>query len=471
MSEDPTRAAPESPLRVLVVEDLDNERAALMRLLRERGFEPAGAESGERALAAAAAEPPDLVLLDLDLGAGMRGDEVLTRLKQKVPAAEVIMLTATGTKEDIFQAGRAGAFAYLEKPPGAALWQLLRLAAQHLRLRQQSRALELGVGPEAIVGTSAALRHALAEAEKAAPTSLTVLLTGENGTGKDLIARYLHARSRRADRAFIKLNCAAIPRELVESELFGHEKGAFTGAQAAKKGKFELADGGSLFLDEIGDLSQESQAKVLHAVERGEIERVGGTRPQVVDVRLIAATNKELLEEVREGRFREDLYHRLNVIPIHVPALRDRAEDVALLAEHFLARVAAEEGLARKELAPGAVARLGEYDWPGNVRELRNVMERAAVLVDAPRIEAHDLEPWLEREAPAAGGGAGDAGGAGDRGLREELERREAEAIRRELEAARWNVTQAAARLGLDRTNLHRKMRKYGIRRHDEEAT
>jgi two-component system nitrogen regulation response regulator NtrX len=467
MTEDPTRVAPEFPLRVLVVEDLDNERAALIRLLRERGFEAAGADSGEKALDEAAANPPDLVLLDLDLGSGMRGDEVLVRLKQKVPAAEAIMLTATGTKEDIFKAGRGGAFAYLEKPPGAALWQMLRLAAQHIRLRQQSRALELGVGPEAIVGTSAALRHALGEADKAAPTSLTVLLTGENGTGKDLIARYLHARSRRADRAFVKLNCAAIPRELVESELFGHEKGAFTGAQQAKKGKFELADGGSLFLDEIADLSQESQAKVLHAVERGEIERVGGTRTQVVDVRLIAATNKELLEEVREGRFREDLYHRLNVIPIHVPALRDRTEDIALLAEHFLARVAAEEGLSRKELTPAALDLLRAYAWPGNVRELRNVMERAAVLVDAPQVDAHDLELWLEREPAEAAA----ADGTADGGLREELERREAEAIRRELEAVRWNVTQAAARLGLDRTNLHRKMRKYGIRRHDEEAT
>jgi two-component system nitrogen regulation response regulator NtrX len=466
------RPALEPPLRVLVVEDMDNERGVLLARLNRLGYDTVGVESAERALEEASATPPDLAILDLNLGTGMRGDELLPRLKQKVPGVEVLMLTATGTKEDIFEAGRQGAYAYLEKPPGPAFWQMLENAGRHVRMRRQSRALELGVGPEAIVGQSAALRHVLDEARKAAPTSLTVLLTGENGTGKDLVARFVHARSRRADRPFVKLNCAAIPRELVESELFGHERGAFTGAAQTKKGKFELAEGGSLFLDEIGDLSPEAQAKVLHAVERGEIERVGATRAQAVNVRLVAATNKELAEEVRAGRFREDLYFRLNVVPIHVPALRDRAEDVALLADHFLARVAAEEGLPHKELTPAALDLLRSYSWPGNVRELRNLMERAAVLVDAPQVAASDLEPWLEREGEGeASAGAEGEGGAADGGLKEELERREAEAIRRELEATRWNVTQAAARLGLDRTNLHRKMRKYRIRRHDEEAT
>jgi two-component system nitrogen regulation response regulator NtrX len=464
------RTAAEPPLRVLVVEDMDNERARLLVVLKQLGYDGVGVENAEKALAEAAATPPDLAILDLNLGTGMRGDELLPLLKQKVPGVEVIMLTATGTKTDIFEAGKKGAYAYLEKPPGDAFWQVLLGAARHVRMRRQSRALELGVGPEAIVGQSTALRHVLDEARKAAPTSLTVLLTGENGTGKDLVARFVHARSRRADRPFVKLNCAAIPRELVESELFGHERGAFTGAAQAKKGKFELAEGGSLFLDEIGDLSQEAQAKVLHAVERGEIERVGATRTQSVNVRLVAATNKELAEEVRAGRFREDLYFRLNVVPIHVPALRDRAEDVALLADHFLARVTAEEGLPHKELTPAALDLLRAYAWPGNVRELRNLMERAAVLVDTPQVDAADLEPWLERDDDDEAG-AGAEGAGADGGLKVELEKREAEAIRRELEATRWNVTQAAARLGLDRTNLHRKMRKYRIRRHDEEAT
>jgi two-component system nitrogen regulation response regulator NtrX len=252
----------------------------------------------------------------------------------------------------------------------------------------------------------------------------------------------------------------------VESELFGHEKGAFTGALQTKKGKLELADKGSLFLDEIGDLALDAQAKLLRAIETGEVERVGGTRTQVVDVRLIAATNKNLQAEVREGRFREDLYFRINVVPIHVPALSERDEDIELLANHFLSRFAAKEGLAEKELSPDALKLLRAYAWPGNIRELRNLMERALLLVDGPTIEATDLKPWLEREAAIRSS----EDDAGDGSLKESLEQQEADAIRKELEATRWNVTQAAQRLGLDRTNLHRKMRKYGIKRHDEEG-
>ena len=473
MSAGTSEGTPVEPgaVHVLVVEDRDTEREQLLKMLTRVGYLTRGARSGEEALAGLADAPPDVVLLDLDLGPGAHGRDVIGEIKRLTPTAEVIVLSATGTKEDIFHAGREHAFAYLEKPAGNSLLGVLSLAAQHVLLRRKSRALELGVGPDSIVGRSEALRRVLDTAERAAASSATVLLTGENGTGKDLIARFVHIRSRRATRPFVKLNCAAIPKDLVESELFGHERGAFTGALQSKKGKFELADGGSLFLDEIGDLETSAQAKLLRAIENGEIERVGGQRVQQVDVRLIAATNQDLRSGIKDGRFREDLFHRINVVPIHVPALRERREDVPLLAEHFLARVAADEGLPRKELSADALERLVHYAWPGNVRELRNLMERATVLLERTQIEEADLDPWLEPETEAAADMTAEAASAGDGGLRGELEKKEAEAIRRELESARWNVTQAAARLGLDRTNLHRKMRKYGIRRYDEEGT
>jgi two-component system nitrogen regulation response regulator NtrX len=474
MSEDvqeETSGTRSDAVHVLVVEDRDTEREQLLKMLTRVGYLTRGAKSGEEALAGLAEAPPDVVLLDLDLGPGAHGREVIGEIKRLTPGTEVIVLSATGTKEDIFHVGREHAFAYLEKPAGSSLLGVLSLAAKHALLRRKSRALELGVGPDAIVGRSEVLRRTLDTAERAAASSATVLLTGENGTGKDLIARFIHIRSRRATRPFVKLNCAAIPKDLVESELFGHERGAFTGALQSKKGKFELADSGSLFLDEIGDLETSAQAKLLRAIENGEIERVGGQRVQEVDVRLIAATNQDLRAGIKDGRFREDLFHRINVVPVHVPPLRERLEDIPLLAEHFLTRVAADEGLPRKELSAAALQLLAQYAWPGNVRELRNLMERATVLLERPQIDASDLEPWLEPESGVGTATEGGAGAGGDGGLRGELEMREAEAIRRELESARWNVTQAAARLGLDRTNLHRKMRKYGIRRYDEEGT
>jgi len=315
------------------------------------------------------------------------------------------------------------------------------------------------------------------------PTEANVMVLGENGVGKELVARAIHLNSRRADRPFVKLNCAAIPKDLVESEIFGYEKGAFTGAMQSKRGKLEMADTGTLFLDEIGDLSLEAQAKLLRAIETGEVERVGGTKTTTVDVRLVSATHKDLPELVRTGEFREDLYFRLNVLPVHVPPLSARKEDVALLAEHFIHEFAEAEGLAGKELSPEALVLLEKYSWPGNVRELRNLMERAVILVPGPVIHPGDIQDWLvpvTREgraghAHATGTHAApdllDADDAGDApaNLREELERREADTILRVLESVRWNVTQAAAQLGVDRTNLHRKMRKYGIRRNDKE--
>jgi two-component system nitrogen regulation response regulator NtrX len=282
-----------------------------------------------------------------------------------------------------------------------------------------------------------------------------VLITGENGAGKELAALAIHALSKRAAGPFVKLNCAAIPKDLLESELFGYEKGAFTGAVASKKGRLELADGGTLFLDEIGDLALEAQAKLLRALETGEIERVGGTRTAKVDVRLVAATNRELAAAVKAGEFREDLYFRLNVLPVVVPPLRERKADVARLAQHFLDRFTDAEGRAPMSLAPDARELLEEYHWPGNVREMRNLMERAVVLVPDAHITAADLDAWLE-SPPEEGE---------ESGLKGKVARSEIDTIRRALESADWNVTQAAAGLGIDRTNLHRKMRKYGIGR------
>ncbi|HKA24103.1 MAG TPA: sigma-54 dependent transcriptional regulator [Candidatus Eisenbacteria bacterium] len=456
-------------IRVLVVEDREDHRRMLAGELVDRGYAVEAVPSGEKAIEKVETEPVDLAVLDVNLP-GMDGLKVLEKLSEIAPSIRAIMWTAQGSRQAGF-AKEKNAFAYIEKTStNEQLFTALERAAEAVALRHQVQDLEMGVGPDAIVGESPALRKVLETAARVAPSSAKVMLTGENGTGKDLIARFIHARSRRGDQAFVKLNCAAIPRDLVESELFGHEKGSFTGALQSKKGKFELADGGSLFLDEIGDLGADAQAKLLRAIETGEIERVGGQRPLNVDVRLVAATNRDLPVEVREGRFREDLYFRLNVVPIHVPTLAERADDVPLLARHFLARTAEREGLPAKDLAQDAIALLRGYSWPGNVRELRNMMERAAVLVEGERIEAHDLEGWLEPDEAEDGDKARSTETAGAGGLREEMDRFEANAIRRELEASKWNVTQAATRLGLDRTNLHRKMRKYGIGRHEEEV-
>ena len=453
----------ESEYRVLVVEDDETQRKLLLRLVAEEGFAAEGAGTGEEGLRLMAEDPADVVVLDLHLP-DAEGDSVLRAFRERHPWSEVILRTGDESPDAAFQAGRGGAFAYVRKSadPEAFFTELAR-AIERARLRRQVRALELGAGPDAIIGRSGTLHRALETVDRVARSSAKVLVTGENGTGKDLIARRLHALSKRAQKPFVKLNCAAIPKDLVESELFGHEKGSFTGAVAARRGKLEQADGGTLFLDEIGDLSVDAQAKLLRAIETGEVERVGGTRTQIVDVRLLAATNKDLQKEVAEGRFREDLFFRLNVVPIHVPALRERVEDIPLLASHYLSRFAAEEGMGEKELSPGALELLRSYRWPGNVRELRNLMERAVLLVDGATVTEADLRPWLVSESAA--------GKPGEGSLRESLEQQEADAIRQELEASRWNVTQAAARLGLDRTNLHRKMRKYGIRRGEEEIS
>jgi two-component system nitrogen regulation response regulator NtrX len=443
----------------LVVDDDDAIRETLRRVLEHAGHRVAESETGERALTQLEAEPADVVLLDLGMP-GMGGLEALERIRDRAPLTAVIVITGEATVQNAHRAGQRGAFDFIEKPPDRD--HLLELVAEAARVTRLRRADVPATSKQlvqdsdlGIIGRSSAidaLRDAIA---RIGPSQGRALITGENGSGKELVAHALHALSRRASGPFVKMNCAAIPKDLVESELFGHERGAFTGAAQSKKGRFELAHEGTLFLDEIGDLSAEAQAKLLRAIETGDFERVGGTQTLHVDVRVIAATNKNLSEAIETGDFREDLFYRLNVLPLHVPPLRERGADIALLASHFLAHFCQVEGKPAKTLSDEARALLEDYPWPGNVRELRNLMERAAVLVPGAVVGVEDLSPWLEGGPPR-----GDSVG-----LRGEIERREADAIRRALEGANWNVTQAAAGLGIDRTNLHRKMRKYGIAR------
>ncbi len=440
-------------LEVLVVDDDPAVRDSLRRVLEHAGHSVSEAGSGQEALDTLEGKRVDAVLLDLSMP-GMDGLDALVQIREMAPDTGVIVVSGEATVANAIKAGQRGAYDFIEKPPDRVrLLEVLAEAAHVTRLRRAAAPQaqdELG-----ILGRSPAIQTLIDNIRRVAPSLGRVLITGENGSGKELVAQAIHRHSRRSSGPFVKINCAAIPKDLVESELFGYERGAFTGAVQSKKGRLELADQGTLFLDEIGDLSAEAQAKLLRAIETGEVERVGGTRTARFDVRIISATNKDLDKAIAAGQFREDLFYRLNVVPIHVPPLRERPSDIALLATHFLEQFCAVEGKPAKQLTEQARAVLEEYPWPGNVRELRNLMERAAILVDGPLVRVEDLAPWLDS--------------AGTResslGLRGEVERREAEAIRRALETAKWNVTQAAAGLGIDRTNLHRKMRKYGIAR------
>ena len=441
-------------LEILVVDDDPAIRGALRRALEGAGHAVQEAADAAEGLARLDPRATDVVLLDINMP-GLDGLEALERFREQAPVTAVIMVTGEATLANAMRAGQRGAYDFIEKPPD--LPHLLGVVAEagHVARLRRRPATPPGEPELGIVGRSAALQAVLEQARQIAPSHGRVLITGESGSGKELFAYLIHALSKRADGPFVKLNCAAIPRDLLESELFGYERGAFTGAVAGKKGRLELADRGTLFLDEVGDLSLEAQAKLLRAIETGEVERLGGTKTSRVDVRIVAATHKDLTAAVPEGEFREDLYYRLNVLPIHVPPLRERRGDPALLAAHFLATFCRAEEKPPKRLSSEVQQVLEDYHWPGNVRELRNLMERAVVLVAGEEIRAEDLLPWLENVS-----GREEAAG-----LRGEIERREADAIRKALESAGWNVTQAAASLGIDRTNLHRKMRKYGISR------
>jgi two-component system, NtrC family, nitrogen regulation response regulator NtrX len=454
---------------ILIVDDEANIRRLLTRLLEAEGYAVRQAPDGAAGLAAADADEPDAVLLDLSMP-GIDGLEVLAELRRRRPDLPVVMISGRATLGDAVQATKLGAFHFIEKPltPEAVLLTV-KGAVELRRARALTRALAQEFGPgDQLVGGSAAMERLRALIRQVAPTDARVLLTGESGTGKELVAAALHATSRRAAGAFIRVNSAAIPRDLVESELFGHERGAFTGATEMRRGRFELADGGTLFLDEVADLGAEAQAKLLRALEAGQIERVGGQRPIPVDVRVVAATNRDLRAEIAAGRFRDDLFYRLNVVPIHLPPLRERAEDVPALVAHFMARLQLRHGIRPPDLCPEAIAALGRHHWPGNVRELANICERLAILRPAGRVEGRDVAVLLAADPPLPAAAAAPAGAATEPGatpLALRLDDYERALIRDAIAAADGNVADAARRLDTDRANLYRRMKRLGIDR------
>ena len=449
---------------VLIVDDEPNIRRMLGALLRAEGFRTREAGSGTGALAEVRAEAPDAVLMDLYMDDGT-GLDALPKLLDAAPDLPVVMMSGRATLSDAVKATRLGAFHFIEKPlsPEAVLLTL-RSALELRKTREINRALraELGDGEE-MVGRSPGVEQVRALIARVAPTDARVLITGESGTGKEVAANLIHSQSARSAGPYIRLNCAAIPRDLVESELFGHEKGAFTGATERRRGRFELASGGTLFLDEIGDLSPEAQAKLLRALEAGEIERVGGSELIKVDVRILAATNRDLRAEVAAGRFREDLFFRLHVIPLHLPALRDRKEDVPLLVEHFLARNRHRTGLRPPRLAPSALEALQRHAWPGNVRELANILERLSILHAGAEVGAAEIRALLAGAGPAPHEPAAAFREDDDRSLSDRLDDYERDLLAGALEAADGSVAEAARRLKTDRANLYRRMRRLGV--------
>jgi DNA-binding NtrC family response regulator len=453
--------------RILIVEDEAAIRLALSGLLRREGYEVAQAERGDAALQALASDAFDLVLTDLALGAGATGMDVLRQAKQLRPGLPVVMITAHGSEKVAVEAMKLGAADYVPKPfDNDEIRLVVGRALERTRLERENRELrervERAFRFDNLIGSGAAMRRVFEVIRKVAETDLTVLIRGESGTGKELVAEALHQHSTRARGPFVAVNCAAISRELVESELFGHEKGAFTGADARRKGRFESASGGTIFLDEIGDMAPETQAKVLRVLQERRFERVGGSAPVEVDVRVLAATHRDLEADVKRGRFREDLYYRLKVVEIAIPALRERREDVPALVDRFLGDLAERLGRPKKAIRAAALARLAAGAWPGNVRELRNVVEQAAVLATGDAIEEADLRlAQPEAETP------GDAGGP-DLSFAEAKRRTVLDFERRYLLGALrqhgGNISRAAAAIGMVRQSLQQKIRELGLR-------
>jgi two-component system, NtrC family, nitrogen regulation response regulator NtrX len=442
--------------RILIIDDEPGIRATLGGILEDEGHRVTLCESGEEGIAQLARDEFDLVLLDLWLP-GIDGLAVLERIRTAA-GTPVIMISGHGSVDSAVRATRLGAYDFLEKP--LSLERVL-LTVNHAlsdrRLREQVRDLKQHLTLEEIlIGESEPMQRLEQQIRSAAPSHSRVLITGENGSGKEIVARTLHRLSLRAEQPFIDVNCAAIPEELIESELFGHRKGAFTGAIDDRKGKFELADSGTLFLDEVGDMSLKTQAKVLRVLQEQTFQRVGGQQTIKVDVRVIAATNKDLEAEIANAGFRSDLYYRLNVIPIEVPPLRARGNDVVLLAEHFLRRFAAETAQPHKKLSAGAASKLRGYHWPGNVRELRNVAERLAILLPGDTIEPEDIHLGARVEVrPEI---------ATNLTLREARDEFEKQYILDRLRELAGNVSRTADALGVERSNLYRKLNAYGIR-------
>jgi two-component system, NtrC family, nitrogen regulation response regulator NtrX len=449
--------------RILIVDDEQGIRGALGQLLEYEGYEVRTAANAVDGITEYERWRPHLVFMDVKM-AGIDGLEALRRLRELDPKAVAVMISGHGTIKTAVEATQLGAYEFLEKPLDTdRILVTLRNALSHLDLAEENARLKHTIESRyEIVGKSHAIRALIDRIERVAPTDARVLVTGENGTGKELVARAIHRQSPRRGGPFVEVNCAAIPSELIESELFGHMKGSFTGAVADRAGKFEQAGGGTLFLDEVGDMSLAAQAKVLRVLQDNVVTRIGGSKTITVDVRVLAATNKNVEEEITAGRFREDLYYRLNVVPLWVPPLRERREDVPLLVAHFINQLSEREGMTPRAIAPDAVQRLTEYDWPGNVRELRNTIERLLILASGPRITSADIDRLVGRRTSESVS----MGTLTEYQTFEEFKHgAERTFLLAKLREFDWNVSETARALDMPRSNLYKKIERYGLTR------
>ncbi len=451
--------------RILIIDDEAAIRDSLRMTLEYEGYEFVGAATGQEGLALAEREAPDLVLLDVKMP-GMDGIEVLERLRSMNETLPVVVISGHGTISTAVEATKKGAFDFIEKPfASERVLVSLRNALDQRRLRDENKSLKKAVEVRhQMIGESTALKTVMAAVGRAAPTNATVLIQGESGVGKELVARTIHRNSLRSRERFVQVNCAAIPEELIESELFGHEKGSFTGATEKQVGKFEQADRGTIFLDEVGDMSAKTQAKVLRVLQEGEVERLGSARTIKVDVRVIAATNKNLEEEIEKGHFREDLYFRLAVIPIHVPPLREHPEDIPLLVRHYMDYFSRENNVRPKRISQAALDVLQRSRWKGNIRELRNTVERLIIMTGADIIDAADVPESLRAPSGAGAAKAGVESAATPAGtLREFKDNAERAFLVNKLRENSWNISKTAEVIDTPRSNLYKKLEQYQI--------
>jgi len=446
--------------KVLIIDDEEGIRSSLKMIFEYEGYEVLLAANAQAGLKIAESEDPDLIFLDIKMPQ-MDGMDVLRALKEKDLPAPVVMLSGHGNVKTAVEATKLGAYDFIEKPPESELLLLVaRNALSQKKLRDENRRLKLVFDERhRMVGESAALKRVWDQIQRAAPTTATVLITGESGVGKEMVARAIHRNSLRKDEPFVQVNCAAIPEELIESELFGHEKGSFTGATEKQIGKFELAHKGTIFLDEVGDMSLKTQAKVLRVLQGGEVERIGSQKTLEVDVRVIAATNKNLEEAIEAGDFREDLFFRLSVIPIRVPPLRERPEDIPPLVEHFVDYFSREHNFKKKPVSPEAIEAMKRHPWRGNVRELRNAIERLLIMVEDPELRPEHLAEVLRRSGGESSQGPAVAAGS----LKDFKESAERAYLVQKLRDNRWNISATANAIGTPRSNLYKKLEQYGI--------
>ena len=457
--------------RILVIDDEAGIRDSMRRTLEYQGYQFIGAATGQEGLALIDREPPDLVFLDIKMP-GMDGLDVLERIKATNPGVPVVMVSGHGTAQNAFDARDKGASGFIEKPfSEPVLLERIEKELHLSRTQDENRTYRREIDSKyQMVGNSSPLRKVEDAIKRAAPTHATVLLQGESGVGKELVARTIHRQSARSRERFVQVNCAAIPEDLIESELFGHEKGSFTGATERQTGKFEQADRGTIFLDEVGDMSLKTQAKVLRVLQEGEVERLGSAKTVNVDVRVIAATNKNLEGEIEKGTFREDLYFRLAVIPIYVPPLRERPDDIPLLIKHFLNQLARENNRRPKQMTPAALDALKRYRWRGNIRELRNTIERLIIMTEGDVIDVADLPESVRSEKNSSRGAApgtpGSSAASGSEGgtLREFKESAERAWLVEKLRENAWNISKTAEVIGTPRSNLYKKLEQYAIK-------